>query len=274
MLVTHSLPEYASWKFVPHHLFDETGLAGLRLAPNGPAEAVLHHEKSGERSYLYSALAATPLPPAKGASVCPACGEPLSTAACAVCSRRREFRQAYLDAERIVAAVHAGRLYALDTETTGIDEQAEVVEIGVVSQRSGVVLNTLVRPSCERIPPEAQKVHGIIDEQVAVAPRWARVAPRLASLAFEAGAVVVAWNAPFDARMLAQSSRQAGITTPMPQLLCAMQAFAILTGTRRNRASLKSAALHYELLHGEQDHRALSDAQLTLQVMLRIAQRF
>lgn len=269
--MTHTLPEYASWKYVPHHLFDEAGLAELRLAPAGPAEGVLHHHRSGERQYLYNAFTAEPLPP-EGDNPCRACGGAIERPDCAVCRRRRAFEQAYRDAERIVSAAREGRLYALDTETTGLDETAEVIELALVSQRDGPKLDTLVRPSTP-IPPEAQGVHGITDEQVEGAPRWRDVAPKLTE-AVGTEAVLVAWNAPFDARMLAQSSRAAGLTLPMPEVLCAMQAYAIITGARRNRISLKKAALELNLKAEGPAHRAVFDAGLTLAVIERLAQRF
>src|SRR5690348_12442518 len=70
-----------------------------------------------------------------------------------------------------------------------------------VSMRTGVETGTLarlVRPS-RPIPAEATAVHGIGDEDVASALRFAEIAPEL--LEFTAGAVFVAHNARFDLAM-------------------------------------------------------------------------
>ena len=62
----------------------------------------------------------------------------------------------------------------IDTETTGTDENAELLEVCAhVYGKLGTELVTsyysLVRPT-RPIPPEAMGVHHIIDEEVAEAP--------------------------------------------------------------------------------------------------------
>ena len=54
----------------------------------------------------------------------------------------------------------------LDTETTGLDKTAEIVEIAVVDDAGQILINQLVRPS-KPIPAEVTLLHGITNEMVA-----------------------------------------------------------------------------------------------------------
>ncbi|MCW3664158.1 3'-5' exonuclease, partial [Burkholderia cenocepacia] len=56
----------------------------------------------------------------------------------------------------------------LDTETTGLDESAEIVEIAVIDDAGNVLLNTLVKPK-HPIPNSATAIHGITNAMVATA---------------------------------------------------------------------------------------------------------
>jgi DNA polymerase III epsilon subunit-like protein len=64
----------------------------------------------------------------------------------------------------------------LDTETTGLGDGAEIVELCVLDHAGRVVVDTLVKPR-RRIPPEASRLHGITGAMVANAPTWADVWP-------------------------------------------------------------------------------------------------
>ena len=61
----------------------------------------------------------------------------------------------------------------LDTETTGLDEDAEIVEIAIVDSTGKVLLDTLVKPS-KPLPVycEASEIHGITNEMLVNAPNW------------------------------------------------------------------------------------------------------
>lgn len=68
----------------------------------------------------------------------------------------------------------------LDTETTGLDDDARIVDIAVTTATGEVLLDTLVNPG-EPIPASATAIHGITDAMVAGAPSFAEVLPRLAA---------------------------------------------------------------------------------------------
>ena len=103
----------------------------------------------------------------------------------------------------------------LDTETTGLHEDAEIVQIAVLDAATGnTLLDTLVRPSTP-IPPDASLIHGIGDEHVMAAPIWSEVYPRVAEL-LKAATLVVIYNAEFDERMIWQTCQAYDL--PMPEL--------------------------------------------------------
>jgi DNA polymerase-3 subunit epsilon len=90
----------------------------------------------------------------------------------------------------------------LDTETTGLGPQDEVIEVCLLESDGSVLFESLVRPAGP-IPLDAVRVHGISDDMVARAPGWPEVwaglQPRLA------GRAVAVYNAEFDLRLLRQS---------------------------------------------------------------------
>ena len=87
----------------------------------------------------------------------------------------------------------------LDTETTGIDANSEIVEITIVDHTGEILLDTLVKPQ-RRIPPEVIKIHGITNEMVADAPTWPVLWPTIRSMLV--GKLIGAYNSEFDMRMI------------------------------------------------------------------------
>jgi DNA polymerase III epsilon subunit family exonuclease len=117
-----------------------------------------------------------------------------------------------------------------DCETTGTTlGRDEIVSLAVVRLNANGVetsrFERLVRPSCP-IPVEATAVHGIGDEDVASAPRFAEIAPELLELLV--GAVFVAHNARFDLAMVQYALRAAGIEYRPAAVACTLDAFRLL----------------------------------------------
>jgi len=161
----------------------------------------------------------------------------------------------------------------LDTETTGLDGRAEIVEIAVVDARGRVLLDTLVRP-LRPIPPDALAIHGITDRMVAGAPMWPEVHAELARLFRECPHVVV-YNAAFDRRVIAQTARQHCLPPPIAEWHCAMLQYAAYAGQRHpdtggyrwHRLDRAAAALGVP----RPTHRALGDALACRSVVAAMA---
>lgn len=96
----------------------------------------------------------------------------------------------------------------IDTETTGLGEYAEIIEIAIINMCGEVLLDTLVKPSIP-IPPEATEINHITNEMVANAPSWRDVFPKVLEIIINHK--WLAWNSGFDARMLDQTCLSTGI---------------------------------------------------------------
>ncbi len=66
----------------------------------------------------------------------------------------------------------------LDTETTGLHDEARIIDLAVISVTGGVLMDTLLDPG-EPVPAEATDIHGIADADVQGAPRFGDVLVQL-----------------------------------------------------------------------------------------------
>ncbi len=97
--------------------------------------------------------------------------------------------------------IDAGPLY-LDTETTGLDREAEIVEIAVVDTHGQIVLQSFVKPS-RPIPAEATAINGITNEMVLGATAWPVLWQSVRGLLN--GHPLGLYNADYDLRLMQQS---------------------------------------------------------------------
>ncbi|WP_065424444.1 exonuclease domain-containing protein [Serratia marcescens] len=168
----------------------------------------------------------------------------------------------------------------LDTETTGLGEDAEIVEITIINSHGAVLLNTLVKPTVA-IPAEATAIHGITDEMVKDAPRWMDIHAEFCHLI--AGNPVVTYNANYDTRLINQTAKLWGLEDQLFNLRksitisCAMIAYAEHYGATDPRRGgfkwqkLTAAAEQQSVKIQGAEHRALSDCMTTLGVIKAMA---
>lgn len=64
----------------------------------------------------------------------------------------------------------------MHSKTTGAAEQSEVVEIAILDSAGKPLIDELVKPK-RHIRPDATKEHGITDDMVDSAPKWAEILP-------------------------------------------------------------------------------------------------
>ncbi|KVL65420.1 3'-5' exonuclease [Burkholderia ubonensis] len=153
----------------------------------------------------------------------------------------------------------------IDTETTGLDLRAAIVEIAILDRAGAVLIDTLVKPAMP-IPAAATEIHGITDADVASAPDRTTIGPQVAELL--AGRLLIAHNAAFDERMLVQTSRSDGMTMPALRVECTME---LLDGWAGRWLSLAAAALMLGAGAPATRHRACADAEQCRQNVLAAA---
>ena len=97
----------------------------------------------------------------------------------------------------------------LDTETTGLNRDDEIVEISIVDFDGKTLFTSLVKPS-KSIPADAQRIHHISNADVASAPAWPILWPNIRSFLY--GRMIAAYNTSFDLRMMQQSHSRYNLT--------------------------------------------------------------
>jgi DNA polymerase-3 subunit epsilon len=163
----------------------------------------------------------------------------------------------------------------VDLETTGGSAEggSMITEIGAVKVRGGEVLGefqTLVNPHTQ-IPPFIAVLTGITNSMVGSAPPIESVLPSF--LEFAAGSVLVAHNAPFDVGFLQWFAARQGIAWPAFDVLDTAK-IARRALTRDDAPNCKLASLA-RAFHASTtpDHRALSDARATVDVLHGLMER-
>lgn len=170
--------------------------------------------------------------------------------------------------------LHEVTFVVVDLETTGgSPASCAITEFGAVKVRGGQQLGefqTLVNPGLP-IPPFISVLTGISDSMVAGAPRLPSVLP--AFLDFAGDAVLVAHNAPFDIGFLKAACVSTGREWPGNQVLdTARLARQVVTRDEAPNCKLSSLARLFRA-GTTPDHRALSDARATVDVLHGMLER-
>jgi DNA polymerase-3 subunit epsilon len=195
--------------------------------------------------------------------------------------------------ERYAACVELARAWlcesavVIDTETTGMGPDDEIIEIAIVGAVSGErIFESLIKPSCP-VRPGARDVHGISDAMLASAPTFVEIQADLEK--HLSGRLLLAYNCLSDERMIIQSSMYYRAkrrdwfcnVDPMPvgwvASRCIMELYAFYFGDWDRKRSqyrwqkLETAAHRHALSIFNQQHRAMADAQLARSLLWHLA---
>jgi DNA polymerase III epsilon subunit family exonuclease len=164
------------------------------------------------------------------------------------------------------------RLAVLDLETSGAPPgRSGIVEIGLVeveALRISDAWSSLVNPGCP-ISPMVTAIHGITDEDVRPAPLFEDLAEGLSRRLSQADAIVC-HNAPFDMRFLQRAL--AAVNAPLIRrpVIDTLAASRAEWGRGGNSLGEVAGRLGVPERH---HHRALTDAQVTADVVVAFACR-
>jgi DNA polymerase III epsilon subunit-like protein len=169
--------------------------------------------------------------------------------------------------------IETGETLILDTETTGLDDHDEVIQLAIIDMYGNVLLQTLVRPTVP-VGTEACAIHGITDEVLAQAPSFSNLYETIAVLLGNRS--VLAYHADFDRRILAQTCAKYGLPPfEVAAWDCVMERYARFWGQRSKAGhakpqSLSTACMQQGIeVHGH--HDAVQDCLLTLALIKAVA---
>jgi DNA polymerase III subunit epsilon len=165
------------------------------------------------------------------------------------------------------------RTVIIDTETTGLSENDEIIQLTIIDLQGKILLETLLKP-VQPISLEASEVHGITIEAVANSPTFCDLYTEITRLLYEQA--VVAYNAAFDQRMLAQTCRKYGLPDiNSSEWHCAMNKYSQYWSGQsetNNRLQSLSSACRQQGIPVKGTHDATNDCLLTLQLIKAMAE--
>lgn len=153
----------------------------------------------------------------------------------------------------------------LDTETTGLSQIDEIIQIAIIAHDGSVLLDTLVRP-IQPISAAAIAVHGITNATLEEAPSFPEIYKEFKAAISEKTLVI--YNASFDRRLLNQTIKKyhlPQIEINPEQVECAMLKYSAWKGEIWSDGNYK-----WQKLPGG-DHTALGDCKATLEIIKKMA---
>lgn len=159
--------------------------------------------------------------------------------------------------------------YVLDTETTGLGSDDQIIEIAVCDASGKVCYEQRISPSVP-INPLAEEIHGISLDDLAECPKWPEIVNDLQTLL--TGQTVVIYNSDFDLGMLRSTSQAFKADDTWLNTLnikCAMELSVQAFGAtnRYGTISLANAADAAGVSWPGEAHSAKVDALVTLGVL-------
>lgn len=126
----------------------------------------------------------------------------------------------------------------LDTETTGLEKDAGIVQLGAIDRNGRTIIDTLVK--CDRPERLLQKgrggkcaadIHGIMPEHLEKAPDIEDLRWKTYNFKFLEGCVLVIYNLDYDLPLLTQMIKSGGRAMPAPAVVtCAMKNYSAYVG--------------------------------------------
>ena len=164
----------------------------------------------------------------------------------------------------------------LDTETTGLDKAAEVIEVAVIDTLGQPVFEALCLPqSTVEIPRAASAIHGLTRKYLEEngARPWPQVHEELVEV-LKPAKTVLAYNVEFDKRLLEQTSRRYRLQFPSKvrnSWRCILKDYRKL---QPNKSARLVDAVRREGAKPPRGkaHRALHDCQCVLAVMQSVVE--
>lgn len=169
-----------------------------------------------------------------------------------------------------------GSWIVLDTETTGLGADDEVIELAIVSSSGAVLFSSLIQPQDIHRPDLATHIHGITADMLRTAPTFPEVWPIITAI-FRRYRHVLVYNAAFDHRLLDATAGRYGCRLPAATWDCLMEQYAVYYGAWHSYyrsytwQTLQVACTCLGVEVTGEYHRATADALASLGVLRVLA---
>lgn len=162
----------------------------------------------------------------------------------------------------------------LDTETTGLSSQDEIIEFSIIDHDGSLLFSRLMKPT-QPIPAQARLIHGISDADVAAEKTWPLLWSEIRAILY--GRVIAAYNSPFDLQLMQQTHRRYGL--PWRDNFNFVDVMSIFSSFRGVRDPVRGGMRMFKLADAasflnisiHETHRATADTLLTRAVLHSIA---
>lgn len=152
----------------------------------------------------------------------------------------------------------------LDSETTGLGKNDEVVELAIIDLDGNALFNERIKPYRKTMPKGAKDVHGISMADLKDKEHINAHVKALKKVLKRKNVIV--YNAEYDSRLLNQSFDRAGCQKLNVNWMCAMLWYSSFVG----HWNKEKESYRYQALEGG-DHSALGDTLATLEVIKMMA---
>lgn len=154
----------------------------------------------------------------------------------------------------------------LDLETTGFYAYDEIIEIGIIDKRGNTLYSSLIKPE-KSVSSTITQITGITNCQLQKAPYFKTEWPKIKKIL--EGKVITTYNLEFDQRLLMQTLNKYKLDYTYAEKLfktafCSLEMyreFNVLGGSNKLEDACKREGIHIV-----QDHRAVSDCRLVLEL--------
>lgn len=181
----------------------------------------------------------------------------------------------YQQVQQVLEKMLTPNSVILDTETTGLNQSAQIIELTIIDIQGNILFNSRIKPKRKMLANnKAVEKHGITNEMLENAPTWDIVYPQISQILHNK--MVIAYNAEYDLRMFEQTNAKYDLIMPDCTFECAMHVFTAYKMAKHNesprRYKLVDAVHELGLRPVGQAHSAYVDSMMTLD-MLKELQR-
>lgn len=178
------------------------------------------------------------------------------------------------EARSMAQALLSENIVFLDTETTGLGTDDEIIEISIIDKHGEILLDTLIKP-VKSIPASSSKIHNITNWQVRNSPTWPEIYQNYRDVV--KNKTVIIYNRKFDNRLLRQTCGKYRLTTPRIKTICLMELYSLYEGVINRRTGEYKWFKLIDAIEGNgiittgSFHRALGDTSASRKLLYFIA---